>query len=154
MSRTSLVKMIHMGANRMGMDDAGYREWLRIRTGKTSTKDLSDDDLAALVDAMRESGILDTPAVKRMAGANGRGRPTRKQLKAVDDYAKALGMSGIDDKAIATFCRRVTKMDSPRFLDREGIGKLLNGLSTWVKRKQRYANPDPPQPTRDDLNEI
>lgn len=136
MNRAALVKLIHMGANRMGMDDADYRAWMRTRTGKESSKELSDDELAALVDTMRESGVLDTPAVKRTAGAGGYDRPTRKQLKAVDDYARTLGMSGIDDKGIATFCRRVSGVDSPRFLDRTGVTKLLNGLAAWVKREQ------------------
>jgi len=96
------------------------------------------------VDAMREGGVLDTPAVKRTAGAGGNGRPTRKQLKAVDDYARTLGMSGIDDKGIATFCRRVAGVDSPRFLDRAGITKLLNGLSNWAKSKQRRTGQEQP----------
>jgi hypothetical protein len=138
MNRKALIQLVHIAKARLKMDDAEYRAWLRECTGKTSSKDMSDEKLSTFVDSLRESGILDTPAVKRMAGVGGHDRPTRKQLKAVDDYARELGMSGIDDKGLATFCRRITKMDSPRFLDKNGITKLLNGLSAWVKRKAEH----------------
>ncbi|OIR16792.1 hypothetical protein GALL_26120 [mine drainage metagenome] len=142
MNRAALVKLLHMGATRMKMDDAEYRAWLVTRTGKSSSKDLGDIELSKLIDNLRESGILDAPAVKRTAGATGPGRPTRRQLKAVDDYARELGMSGIDDKAIATLCRRVAKIENPRFLDRNGVSALLNALSSMTKRRHGEASND------------
>jgi hypothetical protein len=48
-----------------------------------------------------------------------------------------LGMSGaVNDPALATFCKRVAKIDNPRFLDRDGMHALISGLTAWHESRK------------------
>lgn len=140
MNRPALLKMIHAGARRMGWDkdETTYRTWMEKHTGKRSCKDCTDADLSLLVDELRDLGALD-PSPRAPLPANGSAdRPTQHQWRYALDLAKKLGMSGaVHDPSLVAFCKRVAKVDSLRFLDREGMRALITGLENWHQSRQK-----------------
>lgn len=128
-----LIQLIKIGQKRLGWDDALYRAWLEKHTGKRSAKDCSEAELSALADEMRGLGALDQPGeAARIPGGSGSGRPTQRQWRAALGLSKKLGMSGKpDDPAFITFCKKITKLENPRFLDSKGVSALILALEHW-----------------------
>jgi hypothetical protein len=47
-------------------------------------------------------------------------------------------MSGAaHDPALVRFCKRTCKVEHPRFLDRDGMSKMIVGLERWLQRKPK-----------------
>ncbi len=140
MNRPALLKMVHAGARRQGWDEETRRAWMVKHTAQSSCSACSDEELSLLVDLLRDLGALD-PSPSATAPVTGSlDRPTQKQWRFALDLAKKIGLSGaVNDPALIAFCQRVTKVDSPRFLDREGMRALILGLENWLKSRQKKA---------------
>lgn len=140
MNRAALNKMLHAGAKRLGWDEETRRAWLHKHTGQRSSKACSDGQLSLLVDLLRDLGAL-TPNPNAPLPATGNPeQPTQQQWRYALDLSKKLGMSGAaHDPALITFCKRVCKVDNPRFLDRLGMADLINGLEGWRQAKRKKA---------------
>ncbi len=136
-TRKSLIAMVHIAKSRMGMDDETYRDWLAKNTGKRSSSDLSDKQLATLVQTLRTAGYLDeAPAAARVIAGKGANRPTDAQWKTARGLAKKIGLDGgLDGEAFASFVKRITKVDSPRFLTKASMAKVLIGLEKWHQQR-------------------
>jgi len=146
MSRKALVAMIHVGKARMGWDEATYRAWLEKHTAKASCTACNEAELSRLADELRSLGALDKPGAAPSSrtgipGGRGAGRPTASQWETALGIAKRIGLTGeIDDPSLAAFCKRVTKVDHPRFLDRDGMSALINGLYGWLASRKRHRD--------------
>lgn len=140
-TRKSLIAMVHIAKSRMGMDDETYRDWLAKNTGKRSSSDLSDRQLATLVQTLRTAGYLaEAPATARVIAGKGANRPTDAQWKTARGLVKKLGLDGgLDGEAFASFVKRVGKVDNPRFLTKATMASVLIGLEKWLQ--QRSADP-------------
>lgn len=140
-TRKSLIAMVHIAKSRMGMDDETYRGWLAKNTGKRSSSDLSDRQLATLVQTLRAAGYLDeAPATAKVIAGKGANRPTDAQWKTARGLVKKLGLDGgLDGEAFASFVKRVVKVDNPRFLTKATMASVLIGLEKWLQ--QRATNP-------------
>lgn len=57
MSRTSLIKLIHVARRELQLDDDTYRAFLMQKTGKISCRELTVTQLEQVFDAMKESGF-------------------------------------------------------------------------------------------------
>lgn len=147
MNKPRLIQLIKIGQKRLGWDDDVYRAWLEKHTGKRSCKDCSEGQLSMLADELRELGALDqAEAVNAPPGGGGADRPTERQWRTALGLAKKCGLSGkLNDPGFASFCKRVAKVDSPRFLTREGISAVIVGLERWFadrnKQEKRSVKP-------------
>ncbi len=132
-TRKALIAMVHIAKSRMGMDDETYRDWLAKNTGKRSSSDLSDRQLATLVQTLRQGGYLDeAPATAKVIAGKGANRPTDAQWKTARGLVKKLGLDGgLDGEAFASFVKRVGKVDNPRFLTKTTMASVLVGLEKW-----------------------
>lgn len=146
MSRRDWYAMIHLGTKRLDMDEDTRRAWMEKHTGKRSCTDCTDAELSRLCDLLRRAGALDDgkPLGRVDRGGQGEGdRPSRAQWKKCAVLCKARGWSkGIDDPGFATFVKRITKVDNPRFLTQTGIRNVIVGLERWIendKRKEQQA---------------
>lgn len=140
MNRSALLKMLHAGARKAGMDEETRREWMDKHVGKRSASDCSDGQLSLLVDVLRDLGALNPSPKAPLPPTVSADRPTQHQWRYALDLSKKLGMSGAaHDPALVTFCKRVCKVDNPRFLDRLGMAGLINGLEGWIKRRKAKA---------------
>lgn len=140
-NRNDLLAMLHLGAKRLGWDEATRRAWMEKHTGQRSAKDCSDGQLAKLADELRHLGALDDgrPLGKADRGGKGQGdRPSRAQWMKCKVLCKARGWpEGIDDPGFAAFAARVAKVDNPRFLTGDGIRKVIIGLEKWIEHDKQ-----------------
>lgn len=135
MNRNRLLGMIHLAVNRLGWDDATYRGFLVKHTGKSSCGNCTEQQLSLLADLLRDTGALERPT-PLAAGGSGPDRPTQAQLRTVVALAKKCGLSGaFNDPGLVTLCRRIAKVDNPRFLDKRGVSALINALDGWAASK-------------------
>lgn len=137
MNRANLIKLIKTGQRFLGWDEATYRAWLEKHTGKRSCTECSDAELSRLGDELRANGFQPSAASKPRGGI-GPGRPTEKQWALAWRLAKEKGYTGLDDPGLATFCRRVAKVDNPRFLDSQGMRALISGLKRWIDYSKKH----------------
>lgn len=138
MNRPALNKMLHAGAKRLGWDEETRRDWMHKHVNKRSSSDCSDTELSLLVDLLRDLKALDPNPKAPLPAAGNPEQPTQQQWRYALDLSKKLGMSGAaHDPALITFCKRVCKVDQPRFLDRHGMASLINGLEGWLHTKQK-----------------
>ena len=133
MNKPRLIQLIKIGQKKLGWDDDLYRAWVEKHTGKRSSKDCSEAELSALADELRDLGALDQAGVDtKTPGGSGADRPTQRQWRAVLGLAKKCGLTGKpDDPGFITFCKRIAKVENPRFLTREGISDVMIGLERW-----------------------
>lgn len=141
MNRARLIKLIKSGQRFMGWDDDTYRAWLEKQTGKRSCTECSEGELAHLAGDLRANGFQPKPFPR--AGGKGANRPTDRQLQTVDQLAKEKGLAGLEDPGLVTLCRRVAKVDNPRFLDRKGVSSLIIALERWVAWDKSHPKPQP-----------
>ncbi len=139
MNRAGLIKLIKTGQRFMGWPDDIYRVWLKKHTGCRSSTACTDAQLSHLVDELRALGFAPPPA-PRAKGGSGPGHPTAAQWRKVEGLAKRLGLTGLDDPGLATLCRKVAKVDNPRFLDSKGIGALILALENWIVYRSAHPH--------------
>jgi hypothetical protein len=141
MNRPALIKMIHLGARRLGWDDDTRHAWMKKHTTQSSCALCNDAELSRLVDELRRLGALDRPGVSyALPGGSGPDRPTPEQWRYILDLSRKLGMTGTaDDPALRTFCRKVAKVDELRFLDQAGVNALILGLENWLQSRRKKA---------------
>lgn len=140
MNRPALIKMLHAGARRMGWEEEVRRSWMQKHVSKRSAADCTDAELSLLVDLLRDLGALDPSPLAPLPACGGQDRPTQHQWRYALDLSKKLGMSGaVHDPGLINFCKRVAKVDSLRFLDREGMRSLITGLERWLHSRESKA---------------
>ncbi|MBI3284035.1 MAG: regulatory protein GemA [Burkholderiales bacterium] len=138
-SRSDYIKIIHMGAHRLGYgDDADYRAWLESLTGHRSTKDCSEAELSAVVNTLRACKALEHPRINKVRGASAKNdRPSSSQWSVANQRCQALGMSGCDDVRFTRFAQKICKVDHPRFLTRDAMRKLIAALNKWIANNEK-----------------
>ena len=56
-TRQKRISKIHIAQQQLGLDDATYRSLLAQATGKTSCKDMTDNELAAVLNLLQQKGF-------------------------------------------------------------------------------------------------
>lgn len=138
MNRTALIKMVHSGCRRMGWDNETRRAWMKLHSTQSSCALCSDAELSFLVDMLRDLGALDPNPGAPLPASGSPDRPTQHQWRYALDMSKKLGMSGAaHDPSLISFCKKVAKVENPRFLDSDGMRSLILGLEKWLKSRQK-----------------
>lgn len=142
MNRAALIKLIKTGQRAMGWDDDTYRAWLEKHTGKRSCTECNDAELSRLGDELRANGF-NAPAASKQPGGDAPGRPSKAQWGLIAKLAREKGYTGLDDAGLATFAKRVCKVDALRFLDHHGARALILALERWIAwSKTHPAKPE------------
>ncbi len=131
--RHKLMAMVHIAAQHLNImhGSAEYRTWLQTMTGKQSCKDLTDAQLQNVVDLLRQQGCLE-----RKATGSASNRPTRKQWQKMEILARRLNFGNAMTPQFAAFVKRITKLESPRFLTKQSISNVIIGLENWLEYKK------------------
>lgn len=140
MNRPRLYALIHAGAKAMGMDDATRRDWMQKLTGKRSCSDCTETELARLGEELRRLGFAPLPR-SAPPGGTGPNRPTVKQWALAAKLARKKGFAWPDDPRLVAHCRRVAKVDHPRFLDSHAIRALIVSLDRWLEWEKTHPKP-------------
>ncbi len=133
-SRHKLMAMVHIAAQQLKIDHGSteYRAWLQTMTGRQSCKDLTDEQLRKLIASLRQQGCLE-----RKATGSASNRPTQIQWNKMEILARRLGFGNAMMPQFAAFVKRITKLESPRFLTRQSISKVIIGLEKWLEYKKK-----------------
>ncbi len=134
--RGRMIRLVHVGARALGLDDDA-RHHLQLRvTGKRSLTAMDGDDLRSVVDEMRRLGF--EPQASRGEGLRDRlpNGPQTSKLRALWISAWHLGV--IDDNsdtACARFVRRQLGIDSARWASGgNDMTRVIEALKLWLAR--------------------
>lgn len=133
-NRRKLMAQVHMAATSLGIEHGSeaYRDWLEGLTGKRSCKDLSDSVMAGMVTVFRQHGLLD----KKLTGS-APDRPSLAQWRKMETLARQLGFGHAMTPGFAAWVKKVSKVESPRFLTSKSISDVIVGLERWLAFKNR-----------------
>ncbi|RVG94861.1 regulatory protein GemA [Sinorhizobium meliloti] len=134
MSR-SLVA-IHVAKKQLGLDDDTYRAKLNNLTGKTSAKDMTEEERQSVLTVFRNE---DSKPRENNRRPDGRAKLTGRfaaKLQALWIAAHNLGIvQNRDDAALIAFVKRQTGIDHVRFLKfPDDARKAVEALKAWIVR--------------------
>lgn len=124
----------HAVADEAGLDEKKRRAFLKKITGKTSCSELTAEELAKVVVALK---------------------PTPKQWSALSRLCRAMGYGGFEDPRFSAIAKHIAKVEDPGHLTRWTAAKLILGLTRCVEYKRRKASaaapndPGDPSPAPD-----
>jgi Protein of unknown function (DUF1018) len=138
-NRNNLMAMIHIAAANLDIKSHSeeYRDWLESVSGSRSCKNLADDQLAAVVARLKQKGLL----LNKPTGS-APNRPTNAQWAKVEILAKQLPLESVKTPHFAAWVKKVTKLESPRFLTKTTMRDVIAGLERWLAyEKRKLAKP-------------
>lgn len=133
---TSSIAAIKIAQKQLGLDDETYRAKLRLITGKTSTKDMTEAERQKVITVFRNEGF--TPSSpRRQNGRHALSGKYAKKLQAMWIAAWNLGIvDNRDDAALEAFVERQTGLARERWLHQaEDARKVVEALKGWMERE-------------------
>ncbi|WP_418648848.1 regulatory protein GemA [Thauera butanivorans] len=135
--RAKLIKIVQTGRNRLRMDEDTYRDLLAAKSnGKRSAKDLSVDQLEAVIKHLRGCGFKPTkpanaaPRERRALDTS----PTGSKARALWLWLHQVGIvRDPSEAALASFGKRISGVDALQWTRR--TDKLIEGIKTWAARE-------------------
>jgi len=146
--RNMLQGLIHKGAKILFGDDDLRRDWQKDRTGYSSCKDMTIEQLDSLVEELRRKGAL-TPAPRKTYGPKSRNVADNQKTVASKIRAVWINMHQegiVNDPAESALGKYVKRMSAPH---NDGLGvdnlewlwsdpkleqRVLESLKQWRKR--------------------
>ncbi|WPJ67941.1 GemA [Sinorhizobium phage Aussie] len=135
MSRS--LASIHLAKKHFGLDDDTYRAKLKNITGKSSIKEMTEDERQQVLAVFRNEGFKSAATTPR---PNGRAKLTGRfagKLQALWIACYNLGIvANRDDAALLAFVKRQTGIDHVRFLKfGDDAQKAIEALKGWMARE-------------------
>lgn len=149
MTRTQLIRLIHVARREAGIDDDTYREKLRSLTGKTSCKELQQRQLEDVYQAFKDAGFK--RSFKRSKQAD-KPRTSEHQRTAIIGKIRAVWAEmhrhGFiqcgSEAALDQYVKRMTGSQNGgegvarlEWLDGELAGRVVETLKKWHMREMR-----------------
>lgn len=133
---TSSLAALHVAKKQLGLDDDTYRAKLKVITGKTSAKEMTEAERQKVITALRRDGFAPSAAKaprKKLAGR------FAAKLQALWIAAYNLGIiEDRDDAALLAFVKRQTGIDHAQFLRHaDDASKVIEALKAWMAREGR-----------------
>lgn len=134
-----MIQLIHIAKSKLQMDDTTYRAILERKTGKTSSKSMSMNELESVLEHMRTLGFEASPGSKP---------PAKKPVLAADPQSKMIRylwlrlrdlgqLRDSSESALAKFVFRQTKVERLEWLNGYQAGQLIESMKRWVARVER-----------------
>jgi phage gp16-like protein len=143
---------IHVAKKQLGLDDDLYREIIERVSAKfrstpvRSSGQMTARERVALLEEMRAHGFrrIERPE-RRMRQALAASAPGDGQHQKILALWAELGATGtLKDssiKALRSFCKRMTGVESPAWLTATRANKVIEGLKAWLARaRHQIAN--------------
>lgn len=143
MSRTSLIKLIHVARRNLQLDDDTYRAALREVTGKTSCRELSVGKLEEVLKSLEDKGFKRTRP--RSAARRHRETDMGKKVRHIwHQMFKDGFISDGSDAALDAFVARMTiktndgqGIASLAWCKAEHLLQVLESLKQWHMREMK-----------------
>lgn len=133
--RRKLMAQAHMAAARLGMDEETRRAAQVAVTGKASCAEMTEAELARLVQHFNRLGSGVVAAAPRSARADG---PTGWQLATLERLAFDMGWrDGLEDARLIAFVKRTARVERPEWMTRAQASACISGLMRWKRQRAR-----------------
>lgn len=134
--KATLIKLIHVGKNKLGFTDDNYRTFIESLTGKKSCSDMTVFQLEEVLKKMKNLGFI----IKKMPlGKNEIGRASEAKLKYIKGMWEVCGRVKTNE-ALNNFIKRITGVSNIRWLDNTTAQKVILALRQMMR--QGGYNPD------------
>lgn len=131
--KKKMMQLVHIGKNKLKLDDATYRDMLWQVTGKRSSKDCTAANLKKMIERMEQHGFVITPAKKHQTKKPDVAKS--KQLL-MDKIEALLTDGGYPWEYAQKLAKHMYKVDALTFCD----GRQLRGIITALtKHNQKVA---------------
>lgn len=136
MDRTSLIKLIHVARRELGLDEETYRTVLRTTGKAESTKEMDVPALMRVVEHLKRAGFK----VRSSKPSVGKARPmtispAASKVRALWLFLHHLGaVRDPSEAALATYVKRIAKVDDLRWLPGDKVDPLIESLKKWAMR--------------------
>lgn len=134
MRRARLAK-IHLAKKALAMEEESYRALLRRITGKDSSAAMEIAELDAVLAEFKRLGFAEKARLRPRKPAP---HPHQRKVYALWGALAPYVKDG-SARALRSFCRRQTGVETPEFLDPEQANKVTEGLKAWLKRARTNA---------------
>jgi hypothetical protein len=140
----SKIRLIQTARNQLDMDDANYRALLLRTAGVTSSKAITLSHFDAVMAEFKRLGFMQLPPKRKpkVAAGSADNRPTARQWKLLEDRARKVGYSGLEDPRFIAWMKPRGHVEHPRFLTKTAIQPVLAALGKWIAG-QAVKKPDP-----------
>lgn len=127
--RRRLIAMIHVARKQLGLDEDTYRSLLGRVTGQRSAAQLTEGQLGAVVDAMKERGFVPT------RGHAYSDKPHVRKVWALWAELELTGLVRSPGRASCrAFVQRMTGVTDPEWLSPEQANVVIEGIKAWKRR--------------------
>ena len=132
--KSKLIQLIHVGKTQLGLDDELYREVLESCTGKTSSKDMTIQQLDAVLNRLKQLGF--TVESKEKTGVSNLADDAKSKL--IRHLWLQLHQAGQvrngSEKALAKFVENKVGVSALQFLSIKNADMIITHLRQWCKR--------------------
>lgn len=132
MNRRGLLALVHCACKDLALSEDTYRAVLLNIGGNASARELSDLDLGRVVDHFKRLGW------KPKARTHHSDKPTVRKIWAMWlDLGKAGALRNPSRPALRAYCKRLTGVEEPEWLDPAQAHKVIENLKSWQARLER-----------------
>lgn len=132
--KSKLIQLIHVGKTKLGLDDELYREVLESCTGKTSSKDLTIQQLEAVLNRFKQLGF-EVESKEKTGVANLADDAQSKLIRHLWLQLHSAGqVRNGSEKALAKFVENKVGVSALQFLSTKSAEMIITHLRQWCKR--------------------
>jgi hypothetical protein len=130
----SKLKLIQVARRDLDMTDEDYRDLLQRSGGVKSSTELTLEGFDAVMAEFKRLGFNYKKSGRKPKGAGGTApnHPTPAQWRLIEDRAKRVGYSGLEDPRFVAWVKPRGKVEHPRFLDNDGAQRVIKALGNWI----------------------
>jgi len=129
--RYRLIKLIHVGKNKLALTDEAYRALLEGAVKKTSCVDMAVPELKRVLKAIKSAGFrVEKLLPLRTEEAGGASVPQLEYIKGMWE----LVARDKTEKALNAFIKRIAHVSGIRFLDRKSAQSVISSLRVMMEK--------------------
>lgn len=135
-NRQKMLSKIHIGKKQLGLDDDVYRDLLVQATGKRSCKDMTDNELAAVLNLLQQKGFGADAGAKGYQHTPLHFAEQGAMMRKMGALLTQMGKSWAYAHGIA---RKMFNVDTVQRCDGEQMRKVLAALNYQARRTGQKA---------------
>lgn len=135
-NRQKMLSKIHIGKKQLGLDDDVYRDLLVQATGKRSCKDMTDNELAAVLNLLQQKGFGADAGAKGYQHTLLHFAEHGAMMRKIGALLTQMGKSWAYAHGIA---RKMFGVETVQRCDGEQMRKVLAALNYQARREAQKA---------------
>jgi hypothetical protein len=134
--RKAMIAKIKIAQKRLGLDDPTYRAVIaHVCPGKRSAADLDESELGTLLDYFKSVGFVEGGSFTTSLDDYSDSEPQHRMIRGLWADLKAFGVvRNGSEKALQAFIKRITKIDSLRWLGPRESNVVIEALKAMKAR--------------------